>query len=226
MNVTSTAMPAALTAAPADYAQASASDGPMVSSDFETFLVMLTAQMENQDPLNPIESTDYAVQLATFSGVEQQVRTNDLLKNMGVQLGLMGMSDIADWVGKEARVAAPVQFDGAPITLSPNPVAASDEAILVVKNAEGVIVESKPLPVSTEPVEWDGLDEYGNRFPDGVYSFELTSRSNGLHLSTDPVESYGRIVETQNNGGKLWLVLESGERVTADAVSALREAAE
>lgn len=226
MNVTPTVLPAALTAAPADYAQASASDGPMVSSDFETFLVMLTAQMENQDPLNPIESTDYAVQLATFSGVEQQVRTNDLLKNMGVQLGLMGMSDIADWVGKEARVAAPVQFDGAPITLSPNPAAASDEAILVVKNAEGVVVERKPLSVSTDPVEWTGIDEHGNRLPHGVYSFELTSRSNGSHLSTEPVESYGRIVETQNNGGQLWLVLESGARVKADAVSALREAAE
>ncbi|NDW54573.1 flagellar basal body rod modification protein [Aliiroseovarius sp. PrR006] len=219
-------MPSALTAAPADYAQASATDGPMVSSDFETFLVMLTAQMENQDPLNPIESTDYAVQLATFSGVEQQVRTNDLLKAMGTQLGLMGMSDIADWVGKEARVSAPVLFDGDPITLSPNPAAAADEVILVVKNAEGIIVDSEPLPVSTDPVEWDGLDQYRNALPHGVYSFELTSRSNGRHLSTDPMESYGRIVETQNNGGQLWLVLESGERVTADAVSALREAAE
>ncbi|WP_298563345.1 flagellar hook capping FlgD N-terminal domain-containing protein [uncultured Aliiroseovarius sp.] len=226
MNVTPTAMPAALTAPPADYTQASASDGPMVSSDFETFLVMLTAQMENQDPLNPIESSDYAVQLATFSGVEQQVRTNDLLKSMGTQLGLMGMSDIADWVGKEARVAAPVLFDGDPITLSPNPVAAADEVILVVKNAEGIIVDSEPLPVSTDPVEWDGRDQYGTALPHGVYSFELTSRSNGRHLSTDPMESYGRIVETQNNGGQLWLVLESGERVTADAVSALREAAE
>ena len=49
-----------------------------ISSDFNTFLRMLTVQMQNQDPLNPIDSADYAVQLATFSGVEQQVRTNQL----------------------------------------------------------------------------------------------------------------------------------------------------
>ncbi|WP_432448398.1 flagellar hook capping FlgD N-terminal domain-containing protein [Aliiroseovarius marinus] len=217
-------MPAALTAPPAQYLDSSEGTDAMIASDFETFLVMLTAQMENQDPLNPIESTDYAVQLATFANVEQQVQTNELLKGMGTQLGLMGMSDIADWVGKEARVAAPVTFDGDPITLSPKPASAADELILVVKDADGGIVDSKALPVSTEPVEWDGLDQYGDPLPHGVYSFELTSRSNGLHLSTDPIEAYGRIVETQNDGGNLWLVLESGEKVQADAITALREA--
>lgn len=53
-----------------------------LSSDFETFLKMLTVQMQNQDPLNPIDSTEYAMQLATFSSVEQQVLTNDLLRQM------------------------------------------------------------------------------------------------------------------------------------------------
>ena len=53
---------------------ASTSSGkPLISSDFDTFLKMLTAQMQNQDPMKPIDSADYAVQLATFSGVEQQV---------------------------------------------------------------------------------------------------------------------------------------------------------
>ena len=47
------------------------------------FLKLLTTQMQNQDPLNPIDSTDYAAQLATFSGVEQQVRTNSLLADLG-----------------------------------------------------------------------------------------------------------------------------------------------
>ena len=53
-----------------------------ISSDFETFLKMLTAQISNQDPLNPIDASDYSTQLATFSGVEQQVLTNDLLRQI------------------------------------------------------------------------------------------------------------------------------------------------
>ena len=57
-----------------------------ISSDFETFLRLLTTQMQNQDPLNPMESTEFASQLAQFSAVEQQVRSNELL--VGLQAGL------------------------------------------------------------------------------------------------------------------------------------------
>ena len=90
-----------------------------VNSDFEMFLKMLTAQMRYQDPLNPVDSTDYATQLATFSGVEQAVLTNDLLKSLGAQMSVNGLTDMAAWVGKEARVAAPAYFDGEPIALFP-----------------------------------------------------------------------------------------------------------
>ena len=76
-----------------DKTQGQAGSASVISSDFETFLKMLTAQMENQDPLNPMDSADYAVQLATFSSVEQQVLTNDLLQAMTLQLGSSGMAE-------------------------------------------------------------------------------------------------------------------------------------
>ena len=58
-------------AAPATTPPAAPAPSRAISSDFDTFLRMLTVQMRNQDPLDPIDSADYAVQLATFSGVEQ-----------------------------------------------------------------------------------------------------------------------------------------------------------
>lgn len=220
---TSTALPASLTASPAQYTEATKDGDAVISSDFETFLKMLTAQMENQDPLNPIESSDYAVQLATFSGVEQQVRTNDLLDGLGTKLGLMGLSDIAGWVGMEARVAAPVYFDQSPVTLIPNPAVGADQTHLVVKDSEGNVIESSEIAVSDQPVEWAGVDENGNPYPSGIYTFELVSASNGQLLSTDPVQNYAKITETQNAEGDLWLVLEGGQKVRADTVSAIRE---
>ena len=88
-----------------------------ISSDFETFLKMLTVQMQNQDPLNPIDSTDYAVQLATFSGVEQQVRTNQILSDLSELLGGSGLGQAAQWIGKDVLAVTPASFAGDPLTI-------------------------------------------------------------------------------------------------------------
>lgn len=84
-------------------------DTGVINSDFETFLVMLTAQLQNQDPLNPMDSSDYAVQLATFSGVEQQVLTNELLRGLGAEGRIDNLASVAGWVGwRPARKGPPI----------------------------------------------------------------------------------------------------------------------
>lgn len=199
-----------------------ADKGTMISSDFETFLKMLTVQMENQDPLNPIESSDYAVQLATFSGVEQQVRTNDLLSMMQSQLGVMGMTDLAGWVGMEARATVPAEFELAPVSVTPTPAEGATQTFMVVRNAGGLQVDRLEIPVGTDPVEWAGLDDNGNLFPQGAYSFFLQSYdANGL-ISEDQMAVYSEIVEAKVEGGETVLVLESGDEIPATSVDALR----
>jgi flagellar basal-body rod modification protein FlgD len=109
------------TAAPAPAPPPAPAAPRGIASDFDTFLRMLTVQMRNQDPLDPIDSADYAVQLATFSGVEQQVRTNELLTALTSQMGLGGLAEMGAWVGREARAAVPARFDGTPVTVQPRP---------------------------------------------------------------------------------------------------------
>ncbi len=107
------------------------------ASDYTTFLKMLTTQMQNQDPLNPIESTDFAIQLATFSGVEQQVQTNQLLSGLAAQFSLLGMAQLSGWVGQEARTTADVWFDGRAIALTPDAAPAADNLVLNVTGCIG-----------------------------------------------------------------------------------------
>lgn len=83
MNVLSA--PSAIATATAATADKSSASG--LASDFETFLKMLTAQARYQDPLEPIDLTEYASQLAQFSMVEQQVKTNDMLSALSGQFG-------------------------------------------------------------------------------------------------------------------------------------------
>ena len=80
--------------------------GSIISADFETFLKMLTTQMENQDPLNPVDAGEYASQLAMFSSVEQQVLTNDLLKDMTTKITDNAFQAMASWIGNEALAEA------------------------------------------------------------------------------------------------------------------------
>jgi flagellar basal-body rod modification protein FlgD len=194
----------------------------VIGSDFETFLRMLTTQLKNQDPLNPIESSDFAVQLATFSSVEQQVMTNDLLTNLSGQMGQMGMAQLANWVGMEARAPLPAQFTGFPVTLLPGPMAVADEARLIVRNTNGDVVQSQTIPVGQEPYLWTGRDAAGQSLPSGLYSFEIESYLQGERQATVVPETYARIVEARIDAGKTILVMESGATVAADQVTALR----
>ncbi len=196
-----------------------------ISSDFTTFLKMLTTQMQNQDPLNPIDSADYAVQLATFSGVEQSVKTNQLLESLGQQFGLLGMAQMAGWVGQEARADAPVWMDGDPVTLAPNPAAAADRAVLVVKNASGDVVGREDVPVSTDPYIWHGKGITGADLPDGKYTLSLESYQGDDLLVTTPMESYAKIMEARGTPSGTVLILEGGIEVPANKITALRSAA-
>ncbi|WP_367648781.1 flagellar hook capping FlgD N-terminal domain-containing protein [Ruegeria arenilitoris] len=75
------------TATPAPNKSFNAAKTTGLASDFVTFLKMLTIQARNQDPLKPLDASEYASQLAQFSMVEQQVQTNDLLSTLGQALG-------------------------------------------------------------------------------------------------------------------------------------------
>ena len=199
-----------------------AASKPRISSDFDTFLKMLTAQMQNQDPLNPIDSADYATQLATFSGVEQQMRTNDLLSSLGSQMAVLGMSQLSGWVGQEARANAPVWMDGDPVTMQLSPAIGADRAVLVVRSASGALVSREEVPITPGLYDWLGGDAAGDPLPEGRYTLSLESFSGETRLGESPVESYARIIEARNGPTGATLVLEGGVEVPSAAITALR----
>lgn len=188
-------------------------------SDYQTFLNMLTVQMRNQDPLNPASATDFAVQLATFSGVEQQSYTNQLLSSL---LSQSGLSDLGSWVGMEARLYGGAWYEGTPIELSPAPAPAADAATLVVRDGTGAVVDSRPLDPETQRYVWDGLDGDGNPLPEGAYTFQIESLANGEVLDTQPVAAYVPILEARYEDGMTKLVMPGDLWVNSSDVSGLR----
>lgn len=166
--------------------------------------------------------TDYAVQLATFSGVEQQVRTNDLLSALGQKMGLTGLSQIAGWVGMEARVSAPAYFDGVPLTVFAPPAPEADQAFLIVRDSQGSQVDRAAIDTVGGQVQWAGVDASGAPFPPGLYSFSVESSSSGSVLATDPAQVYALVSEARLDNGVATIVLAGGSEVPADEISAIR----
>jgi len=195
-----------------------------ISSDFDTFLRMLTAQMKNQDPLNPVEATDFATQLATFSGVEQAVMTNDLLRALSAQMQVTGLADVSSWIGKEVRAAAPAYFDGNPLTLHPNPIVFANSTEVVVRDSDGFLVQRFAIPATTNPVQWDGVGPDGRLLPQGTYSFMLISSADGNQMGETSLETYSKVTEVRSQNGQMELVMKGGVTISANDVTALRQA--
>ncbi|MEM7519449.1 MAG: flagellar hook capping FlgD N-terminal domain-containing protein [Pseudomonadota bacterium] len=205
-------------------AQTGVQTGSVISSDFETFLKMLTAQARYQDPLEPLDSSEYAAQLAQFSMVEQQVLSNDILTSLTTQLGSGNLAQIANWIGMEALTTAPVYFDGAPVQIRPNPAAIADEVFLVARDEAGNEVQRISIPVSAEPVDWAGVSSDGEPFGEGLYIFDVESYANGEIILTEPAQVYARITEARLQEGEPVLILEGGSAIRASDVGSLREA--
>ncbi len=198
--------------------------GTNISSDFTTFLKMLTTQMNNQDPLNPMDSSDFAMQLATFSGVEQQVKSNDLLKSMADQIGAMNMSNLSSWVGMEARSVSPVYFDGAkPVTIQGDPPTGAEKTYVVAYDSFNKEVSRLEVPVSDKPFQWEGLNANGQPLRTGNYTFYLESFSNGRLLGNDQMATYSEVTEARLDHGQTMLILDGGNEVAASDVDALRK---
>lgn len=211
-----------LTSTSTQTATTSTESTSTLSSDFETFLVMLTTQMENQDPLNPLDSQDFATQLATFSGVEQQVKTNDLLSTLNSQLLTSGMSDMASWVGMEARMAAPAYFSGTPIEVVANPPSFAEAAELVVKDANGTELQRTAIPVSDDPIQWAGVQSNGQPFEHGTYIFEVEAFSNDELIDTHTPDVFMQVSEIRSIDGIAVVVTSGGDIFPASTVTGLR----
>ena len=201
-----------------------ASGANTLSSDFETFLKMLTVQVQNQDPMNPVDSNDYATQLATFSSVEQQVLTNDLLGAIGTQLGIGSLQQVGAWIGMEALVRAPARFEGSPISVRPQAHPDADSASLVVRDPAGAVVERIALEPGQTSHTWNGVDGDGVPLPRGNYRFEVESSVGGVVIDTQVAQVFSRIEEVRSDRGNVLVRLSDGTELVSTMVEGLRSA--
>ncbi|ANM30534.1 hypothetical protein ABI59_14550 [Acidobacteria bacterium Mor1] len=192
------------------------------------FLQLLVAKLENQDPLNPAQDTEFIEQLATFSSLEQLISANDNLENLALGQGSLINAQALSLLGKEALSASDGLIelrDGLPEKMVYELPEGVQNAELVIRDSAGKPVRSIELtgePGLRHDLEWDGLDEEGNRLDDGEYSYTVTATDgSGEELPVNVFEALKIDGVKFLNGG---LALLSGDReLRMDAILEFRE---
>lgn len=169
-----------------------------------------------------MESTEFVSQLASFSAVEQQVRTNDRLDEIFAALSGGASAGLADWIGREVRAPAQANFTGVPIPVETTPLDGADKAVLVVKDDFGMVVAQRAVDAKAERLTWHGKDALGNTLPNGLYSFAVESYKGGELLGSSPGQVFAEVTEVRIEDREAVLVLKGGGKAKVDDVTAVR----
>jgi flagellar basal-body rod modification protein FlgD len=193
----------------------------VVGGDFETFLRMLTTQIQNQDPLSPLESEEFASQLATFSMVEQQTLTNQKLEQLMSRQNAGGLASYASVIGREASHAGPFAYSGQAVDLSfwPNDLPAG--AKMVILDSDQQVVFEQSVGKGTFSTQWQGQRTDGASAPPGNYTSEVRMVADDK-LVEIPVVTSGEVEEIRFEPDGPILVLADGSEVVESAVTSLR----
>ena len=192
-------------------------------SNFETFLTLLTTQLQNQNPLEPLDTNQFTQQLVSFAGVEQQLRSNENLESLvslskvgynTTALGFVGMHVTAEGSTTELRDNLAVWY-----LSSPNPAQAT--VSIVDQNGSTVFTEQKALDSGTQPYEWNGRTSTGGIAPEGSYKIVITAKdASGQAL--DIGTSFSGVVDQADVSGEEPLLLVGATLITMDQIRSVQ----
>lgn len=157
---------------------ASSTAGDTIAGNFQTFLTLLTTQLQNQNPLDPLDTNQFTQQLVEFASVEQQLKTNDQLGSLVTLQQATQSSDALSYVGKTAVVngsTASLTNSQANWDLS---VPSDCNLTVTITNSTGATVYSGKYSASAgkdQPFAWNGQGSDGTQWPDGQYTLSATA---------------------------------------------------
>jgi len=156
----------------------SSTSSPGIADNFQTFLTLLTTQLQNQNPLDPLDTNQFTQQLVQFAGVEQQLKSNDQLKSLVDLQKSSASTEALVYVGQNVAVdGATAQFN---TSATWNLTAAKDTSSSTVNitNAAGVTVYSGNFALKSGGATcvWDGKGNDGTQYPPGAYTISATGK--------------------------------------------------
>jgi len=187
MSTVNNTSPVAGTSNTSNTSNASASSNSasqQLAGNFNTFLQLLTTQLQNQDPLNPLDTDQFTQQLVEFSSVEQQINTNTNLQTLITLQQASEATSALQLIGSTVTVsgsAAPLSnATSTPATWSLTSSGAGTGQVTIT-NASGQTVYTGPVSLTSgaQSYSWNGQGNNGTTYPDGTYTLAISGTGTG-----------------------------------------------
>jgi flagellar basal-body rod modification protein FlgD len=194
-----TTVPASSTSS-SSASSANALASQQIAGNFQSFLQLLTTQLQNQNPLDPLDTNQFTQQLVEFAGVQQQLNTNDSLATLVSLQQATQSSEALSYVGKTATVSgntATMANSEAVWALS---VPSASTVDISIASSTGQTVYSGTYNVAAgnnQPFEWNGMGSDGTQYPDGNYTLSATAKDSGGN-TVAVTTSVGGVVSSVN----------------------------
>ncbi|WP_417672506.1 flagellar hook assembly protein FlgD [Pseudodonghicola sp.] len=198
-----------------------------LAEDYTRFLTLLTAQIQNQDPLEPMDSTTFVSQLAQLSQVEQSVKTNSNLETLSSQFAALNAMSGAQMIGRDVTAYSSNVVLGGGETDSYYLLSggAASVSVDIYDSLDRVIRTISDLPTDAgelHSIDWDGTDDDGGAVLDGSYTMVVNAKDS----EGKTIDAYSfrktTVDEVLFSNGQLYYNLTGDETVSSDAVVAIR----
>lgn len=194
------------------------------AADFESFLTLLTAQLKNQDPLQPLESTEFVAQLANFSTVEQLIDMNTQIDALTEQSVNADVATFASWIGREVTTTDGFFTpNGSAVSFDVPEVSGTARVEAVISDREGKALRTFTVtPDSNGRASWDGRNDRGA--PVSGQEIVMTLRHLdvlGTALSEQKVDLPREVVAIRGTATGLLLDLDDGTSLSPTQVNRL-----
>lgn len=194
--------------------------------DYETFLLMLTAEIQYQDPLEPMDSSQYVTQLAQLSQVEQSIQTNNQLEDIyGTINSALAMGDVS-LIGHDVTVQSDyIELENSQAVVDYELAETATAAQAFIYDSSGILVRNiTGMPTAAgdrNTVTWDGLDDSGNPVAEGTYSVEvLATDTDGNSIRYNTYAS-STVEQVNMDNGVTNLQLSNGQSVLSSSIIAI-----
>lgn len=185
----------------------------------DAFLTMLVAQLKNQDPLNPMQGTDFSSQLAQFSSLEQLFNVNDNLEALQGSFDKGDEENLLDFIGREVSVMdSSLALENGTCVGGSYELDVDASVLINIFDSTGTkIAQLTPglQRAGIHEVQWNGKGDAGEIFPSGTYQYEVLGLDkSGLYTKLDTGFN-GKITGVTFEKGTPYLLM--GDRLVAPA---------